>query len=55
METKRFFGDRCNDTQFLVKNEISIVYTSGNVENDDLNPTDRKNVYLLDYDLVKEW
>ncbi len=50
-ETKGFFGDKCNDTQFLVKNEISIIYTNINVKNDDLILV-RENIYLLNQSLM---
>ena len=44
-------GDKCNDTQFLKENEISIIYTTINVKNDDLIQV-RENIYLLNQSLM---
>jgi len=41
-----FLGDACRDTQFMVKNRVSVVYAVQAVDNTDLIEV-RQNVYLL--------
>ena len=41
-----FLNNRCNDTQFLEENDISIVYTTGEVDNSDLVQFG-ENIYIL--------
>ena len=52
-KTKEFFNKNCNDTQFLIDNEISIVYSNRPVNNPDLIQTEMENVYLLNWELMK--
>jgi len=46
-EAKQFLDNNCRDTDFLLKNGISIVYTQGKCDNPDLLQQEIKNVYLL--------
>ena len=41
-----FLDNGCTDTQFLGDNGISIIYTTGVVDNSDLVPL-RENIYIL--------
>jgi len=46
-EAKQFLDDNCRDTEFLLQNGISIVYTQGECDNPDLVQQEMKSVYLL--------
>jgi hypothetical protein len=54
-ETEDFFSKNGNDTNFLCKNEISIVYSNMPIKNPDLIQTEMENVYLLKWELMKNW
>lgn len=45
-ELIKFFSENCSDTEFLVENNISIVYFKGNVDNLDLKEV-RDSIYYL--------
>ena len=41
-----FFDENCTNTTFLINNNITVVYTTGNCENEDLIQM-RENIYFL--------
>jgi hypothetical protein len=52
-KTRDFFLKNGNDTQFLIENKISIVYSNRHIDNPDLDPKG-KGIYLLKWERM-EW